>query len=312
MMYRNEFRAMGCQMLAALHYPSGRGKELLARVPAWFETWEDSLSRFRPDSELNRLNRSTGEPVQVSEVLWGVFQASLEAERQSAGLVTPTLLDSLVGAGYNASFDRLPVDQAETLTGLCCSFTLQDVEVETSNHTIQLPRGLHLDFGGVAKGWAAHQAVKRLQAYGPALVDAGGDIAISGLQPGGEPWLVGVDDPHQPGNNLEVLQLGHCGVATSGRDYRRWKQAGSWKHHIIDPRSGEPAVTDVLSATVVAPTVLEAEVAAKVVLILGSRDGFAWLEARPNFAGLVVLEDGEILYGPGIDTYLFSRSAQFA
>jgi thiamine biosynthesis lipoprotein len=101
--------------------------------------------------------------------------------------------------------------------------------------------------------------------------------------------------------------LGRCGVATSGRNYRRWQRGGAWKHHIIDPRTGEPAETDVLSATVIAPTVLEAEVAAKVVLILGSREGLAWLGAKPNYAGLVVLEDGQIVRGPRINPYLISK-----
>jgi thiamine biosynthesis lipoprotein len=307
MMYKHKFRAMGCQMLAALHYPGQRGTKLLARVPEWFETWEASLSRFRPESELNRLNHSNGKPVQVSGILWNVFRTSLAAEKQSAGLVTPTLLDSLVEAGYSASFEQLPADQEAPAAKPPRHFTLKAVAYETSKHTLWLPKGVHLDFGGVAKGWAAHQAAKRLRAYGPALVDAGGDIAISGLQPGGEPWAVGVDDPLQPGKNLEVLRLGRCGVATSGRNYRRWQRGGAWKHHIIDPRTGEPAETDVLSATVIAPTVLEAEVAAKVVLILGSREGLAWLGAKPNYAGLVVLEDGQIVRGPRINPYLISR-----
>jgi thiamine biosynthesis lipoprotein len=307
MMYKHEFRAMGCHMLAALHYPSQRGAKLLARVPEWFETWEACLSRFRPESELNRLNRSSGKPVQVSGILWNVFQASLAAEKQSAGLVTPTLLDPLIEAGYSASFEQLPIGQETSVLRPRRHFSLQAVAWDASKHTLRLPEGLHLDFGGVAKGWAAHQATKRLRAYGPALVDAGGDIAISGLQPGGEPWAVGVDDPLQPGNNLEVLRLGRCGVATSGKNYRRWQQGGSWKHHIIDPRIGEPAQTDVLSATVIAPTVLEAEVAAKVVLILGSQEGLAWLGAKPNHAGLVVLEDGQIVRSPRINPYLISR-----
>jgi thiamine biosynthesis lipoprotein len=84
-------------------------------------------------------------------------------------------------------------------------------------------------------------------------------------------------------------------VATSGRDYRRWKQDGRWNHHIIDPRTGEPAVTDVLTATVVAPNVMEAEMAAKVVLILGSREGLEWLERRSGYAGLVVQETGAVI-----------------
>jgi thiamine biosynthesis lipoprotein len=85
-------------------------------------------------------------------------------------------------------------------------------------------------------------------------------------------------------------------VATSGRDYRRWRRNGVWQHHIIDPRTNRPAKTDVLCATVIAPSACQAEMAAKTLLIMGSLEGLRWLEARPTFAGLVVLEDGTTLH----------------
>jgi thiamine biosynthesis lipoprotein len=304
MIYKHEFKAMGCHMLAAIASPSPHVKTQLAKAPEWFEGWEASLSRFRADSELSRLNRSPEAAIPVSETFWNVFLAAIEAEKQSDGLVTPTTLGALVAAGYASSFDPLALPQAASTTATGQALSLSSIQWDGAARTIRLPAGVQLDFGGVAKGWSAHQAMKRLQGYGPALVDAGGDIAISGLLPGGEPWGVGIDDPFHPGNNLETLVLGHCGVATSGTDYHRWKQGEAWKHHIIDPRTGEPAETDVLSATVVAPTVMEAEMAAKVALILGSRAGMNWLEERPAYAGLLVQVDGQVIYGRRIERYL--------
>jgi FAD:protein FMN transferase len=137
-------------------------------------------------------------------------------------------------------------------------------------------------------------------------VDAGGDIAISGPQHDGSPWAIGVADPLNPGEDLALLMLGKSGVATSGRDYRRWQKDGRWQHHIIDPRSGLPAETDVLSATVIAPNVMEAETAAKMVLILGSQAGLDWLENQPQMAGILVLEDGCRLDSRGVRAYLWS------
>jgi thiamine biosynthesis lipoprotein len=304
MIVKLEFRAMGCQMLAAIDHRSAQARRWLERAPGWFEAWEDSLSRFRPDSELSRLNRSPGEEVPVSRTLWEVFQASLEAEEQSQGLVTPTILETLVSAGYDRSFDQLPSEQAAKATAHTARWMpARTIRLRPDRQTMRLPAGVRLDFGGIAKGWAAHQAMRRLQGYGPALVDAGGDIAISSLRLDGRPWLVGIDDPLHPGQSLGALALGRCGVATSGRDYRRWKQEGAWKHHIIDPRSGAPAETDVLSATVIAPTVMEAEMAAKTALILGSQQGLGWLAIQPAFAGLLVLEDGRILCGDNFEKY---------
>ena len=93
-------------------------------------------------------------------------------------------------------------------------------------------------------------------------------------------------------------------VATSGRDYRRWQKGGVAQHHIIDPRTGQPAQTDVLTATIIAADGPTAEVAAKVALILGSHAGMAWLEERPTLAGLLVLEDGRVLQSHRMDIYL--------
>jgi thiamine biosynthesis lipoprotein len=167
---------------------------------------------------------------------------------------------------------------------------------------------VRLDFGGIAKGWAADQAVRRLAVHGPALVNAGGDIAVSGPRQSGDGWLIGIDAPlglELPADTqLELIALRTGGVATSGRDYRRWQQNGAWQHHIIDPRSGVPADTDVLAATVIAPTAGDAEVAAKVVLLLGSSAGLDWLDARPALAALLVLETGEVLHSRRLPAFL--------
>jgi thiamine biosynthesis lipoprotein len=100
------------------------------------------------------------------------------------------------------------------------------------------------------------------------------------------------------------LTTGRCGLATSGKDYRKWLQDGVLRHHIIDPRSGFPAETDILSASVLAPTIMEAEMAAKVIFILGSEDGAAWLKDRPHLGSLLVLDDGDVLISQTMKSYL--------
>jgi thiamine biosynthesis lipoprotein len=167
---------------------------------------------------------------------------------------------------------------------------------------------VRLDLGGVAKGWAADQAARRLAEAGPALVDAGGDISVSGPMADGLPWPIAIANPFAPDQSLGLALLARGAVATSGRDYRRWMRGGLEQHHIIDPRSGQPAQTDILSATIVAPDGPLAEMAAKVALILGSRAGLAWLDARPTLAGLLVLEDGRILRSRRMDAYLYNMS----
>jgi thiamine biosynthesis lipoprotein len=305
-----EFRAMGCHMLAALDMDSPPAAARLAQAPGWFESWEGALSRFRADSELSRLNRSAGRPAPVSKVLWQVIQAAMFAAESSEGLVTPAILPALEAAGYDQTFEL--VGQGPSWEGRLAGLPSgcgdwRTVECDASARVVRLPAGLRLDLGGIAKGWAADAAARRLRSLGPALVDAGGDVAASGPRADGQPWPVGVADPLHPGQTIALLALGRGGVATSGRDYRRWQADGVWRHHILDPRTGQPAETDILAATVVGPSAAQSEVAAKAALILGGRDGLAWLEARPDFAGLLALEDGRVLVSRRMNDYLWSE-----
>ena len=307
---------MGTEILACVDVDSGQPPALLAEVPRWFEDWEQTLSRFRPDSELSRLNQAVDQPARVSDDLWNVFQAARAAEKFTDGLVTPTVLDAMLEAGYDRDFASLQFG-VQSLPTLHRSLETSDsaaqnvpalaaVQWDAAEQTIQLPAGVHLDFGGIAKGWAAHQAMSRLREIGPALMNCGGDIALSGALLDGSPWEIGVYKPFDRDSGyIEMLFLEQgCGVASSATDRRRWMQGGQVRHHIIDPRTGLPAESDVVSATVVAPTAVEAEAAAKSILIRGSLDGLDWLETNPALAGLLILEDGQILYSQKIMEYL--------
>jgi thiamine biosynthesis lipoprotein len=313
-MERLEFRAMGSRMLALQERRPAAGPDRLAEVPRWFGDWEQCLSRFRDTSELSQLNRAHGKWTPVSSVLWEVVDAAFLAAFQSDGLVSPALLDALEATGYDRSFDLLGAATARPSESAALPAVRMisrprvapwwTIERDAKAQALCLPPGMRLDLGGVAKGWAADRAARMLSRSGPALVDAGGDIAMSGPLAGGAPWTVGVADPNAPDADLETLLIRRGGVATSGRDYRRWQHAGRWQHHILDPRTGQPAITDVLSATVVAPSARAAEVGAKVALILGSRDGLAWIEARTELAALLVLEDGQIVRSRRLGDYV--------
>ncbi|HSB91213.1 MAG TPA: FAD:protein FMN transferase [Anaerolineales bacterium] len=308
-MHRFEFEAMGSRILAVVDGLDRRAEARLAEVPGWFETWEDCLSRFRPESELSRLNRSAGKDVSVSGVLWDVLAVAFEAAQSTGGLVQPTILEALQTAGYDRTWESMGSRVAEGAARVAPP--VQDWRlVERNPHTrsVRLPAGTSLDLGGFGKGWAADKAARRLGTAGPALVDAGGDIAVSGPREDGQPWPIGVADPGKDGETIALLSIRSGGVATSGRDYKRWRQGEVWRHHLIDPRTGQPAETDILATTVVAPSARAAEAAAKAVLILGSRDGLRWLEAHQRLAGLAALESGRVVFSRRMTSYLWSGS----
>jgi thiamine biosynthesis lipoprotein len=178
--------------------------------------------------------------------------------------------------------------------------------ITLANRRARLLSGAQLDFGGIGKGWAADTLVRRFGAAS-VLFDVGGDIAVGGPRADGSAWPIAVHDPLTEADSpLALLLLERGGIATSGRDYRQWRVGDRAVHHIIDPRTGAPAVTDVLAATVIAPTAVGAEVAAKVVLIQGSARGLEWLEKRPELAGLIVCENGEVRHSARWSDYDWS------
>jgi thiamine biosynthesis lipoprotein len=230
-------------------------------------------------------------------------------------LVNPLILEDLVQAGYDRPFEQLqgglPIDPGRLTHDAYRLMhdtvdlpALRSAIVDDLTLTVCLLPGTGLDFGGVAKGWAAHQAVQRLGATAPALVSAGGDVAVSGPRADGEPWRINVEDPFRDDGYLEMLYIESGGVATSGKDHRHWQRGGLFQHHIIDPRTRQPALTDILAATVVASSVMRAEALAKAVLISGSRAGLELLDDQADAEGMLVLDDGRILYSPNFEMYL--------
>jgi thiamine biosynthesis lipoprotein len=300
-MQRLEFRAMGCRMTAVLD--TDRTAAPLKTVLTWFEAWEQTFSRFRVDSELSQLNRRAGQWTRLSASLWDVLHLALVAARWTDGLYSPTILNALEAAGYDRTFDAIIASANPIMPQPDGQW--RAIQRQSLKRSICLPPEARLDLGGIVKGWAADRAAKKLGAHGPALIDAGGDVAVSGPRADGAPWPIGVLNPFQPDRPFETLKIDRGGVATSGKDYRRWLRDGKWQHHLIDPRTGLPAQTDVLSATVIAPSTVEAEIAAKVIAITGSEVGLAWLEEQPDYAAIIVREDGQAAYSAQMKRYLW-------
>lgn len=296
------FRAMNTDVQAVVVVnddgaPSA--EQALAEVEDLFASVESALSRFRPDSELSRLNRAAADCqgrqlFQTSPLLFDVAHAALEAARETSGLFDPTVLGALVAAGYDRSFELVADDVSFTSTWEIRP-GWDTVILDSANRTISLPPGLGLDLGGIGKGWTVDLAVDRLREFPAFGIDAGGDLYCRGRQADGTAWTVGVEDPRAPGRDLAVLAVEDRAVATSSVIRRRWQRNGRQQHHLIDPRTGLPAETDVLSATVIAQSVARAEILAKVALILGSTAGLHFLNKYPQTAGILIRKDGRVL-----------------
>ncbi|HSD81089.1 MAG TPA: FAD:protein FMN transferase, partial [Solirubrobacteraceae bacterium] len=213
------FRAMGCDVVAA-----GATAPGAVAVRALFAHRDATFSRFRADSELCRVNGSRADAVAVSEPFARAVAAALDALAATGGLVDPTLLAAVEHAGYDRDFPGLRPDPRPP--GPAAPGAGDRVRV--AGRLVLRPPGLRLDLNGVVKAMAVDDALALLGA--PAWVAAGGDLAAS------RPLDVAL-----PGGG--TVRLARGALATSGSSARRWRRGGAERHHLIDPRTGRPAVT---------------------------------------------------------------------
>ena len=247
-MLRRTFTAMGTEVELLLDAQgSERAHGALDRAEEEFERLEQTMSRFRPDSELSLLNRD-GVVADATPDLVRVVELALDAREATGGLFDPTVHDAVVVAGYDRTFADVAPD-APAVRDQPPARCGGGVRVEGT--TIVLDPGSRLDLGGIGKGYAVDRVADLLAEVGPCLVNAGGDLAVRGGS-----WPVGV-------THDVTLELTRGGLATSGRDRRRWIRDGQERHHLIDPATGRPATNAPLRVTVVAGSAAAAEVAAK-------------------------------------------------
>jgi FAD:protein FMN transferase len=281
-MERRTFRAMGTDI--ELLVDADSAERAFAAAVAEFERLESLLSRFRGSSELSQLNE-TGS-IDASPDLQRVVELALDARVRTGGRFDPTVHDAVVSAGYDRTFSSVALDAPERAGPAvpACG------EVQVEGSRITLGEGVRIDLGGIGKGYAAERAAELLATAGPCLVNAGGDIATRGGI-----WQVGVETE----KTTITLELNGGALATSGRDRRTWRRAGRTLHHVIDPRTGAPADTDVLRISVVAPDAVEAEVAATSLFLAGAKQAAAEANAAGQPAVIVDVH-GETTFAGGL------------
>ena len=249
-------------------------------------------SRFRPGSDVSRLNAADGAAVAVAPDTLTLLEALVAAWRATGGAFDPTLLPALVAAGDAASRHD-PTARSRTHPGARWPGDPAGIVIDHARATARLPRGTTIDAGGLGKGLGADLVATELvaaEAVG-ALVSVGGDLRVTGRAPGGG-WAVTVEHPDPTRRRLAVLDLAEGGVATSTPAARRWTgRDGRPHHHLLDPATAAPSTAPVASVTVAAGTAAWAEAFTKVPYALGAPDGLAALDAA-GLAALIVTEDG--------------------
>ncbi|MCM3728639.1 FAD:protein FMN transferase [Neobacillus cucumis] len=290
-MYKYNFNSMSTKVQILI------SKELFANdlMPVYklFASVEDTCSRFKEASELSRLNQQLEKEVEVSDQFFNILKEALRFYEETNGVFNPGILSAIENSGYTKSIEFIKGRELAAPSPISPVFTkLRPYQLAEDRQTVVLYT--RIDLGGIAKGWVIDRAADILSQYGFGFVNVGGDIRIFGRLP--RPLNIGIEDPFDPSKMLSSIQISDGAVATSTSMKRRWKVSGKSKHHLIDATTGEPSASTIISSTVTAPTAVEADVLAKVVLLLGEERGKALLSVKKNPA-VIINEVKEIWRG---------------
>lgn len=288
------FGAFGSKAVVAVTEPASLGTAC-SLVASHLRAVDLACSRFRPDSELMRVNARGGSPVSVSSLFVRSLRVALRAARMSDGLVDPTVGKQLREAGYDRTFSLVRARGSWNVRASATRQQWEDVELDEARGIVRVPAGVELDLGATAKALAADDAARLIvSSLGcGALVSLGGDIAVDGPAPY-DGWPVRIADDHAaslagPG---PVVAVAAGGLATSSSTVRRWATNLGELHHLIDPRTGRPADSPWRTVSVAAATCVDANVAATAALVVGA-DALRWLSER-GLPARAVRHDGSV------------------
>ena len=231
--------------------------------------FEQTFSRFLSDSELTYVNERAGLPTDVSPEFVALAQAARQYMERTGGLYNPFVLPALQRAGYKGSWPNMATQ------GGAPDFSDGEfsnaASLEINAGSVTIPNQTALDFGGIGKGYALDQLAQIIQRQSITnfWLSFGGDVLAAGTDSDGSPWTIHISQAVNQDKTCATIQAGSkpYAVATSGI----LKRAGEGWNHLIDPRTGQPTKTDILSATVATDSGTAADVYAKCLVLAGSK-----------------------------------------
>ncbi len=255
------------------------------------ERYENLFSRTIPTSDISRINSAQGKAVAVAAETAQLVTRALTYCEKSGGVfdVTAGCLTRLW------DFHQGIVPEEQTLRQAVQHVDWRTVDVFQENDTwyVQLSDSdAALDVGGIAKGWIADELGKHLQREGFAnfLINLGGNVLAHGYNAQGKPWTIGITNPFPDQSENVVVRCTGESVVTSGTYERCFQKNGVLMHHILDPQTGFPVVTDAVGATIVCEKSIDAEGFSTTALALGVENGLAFCEAQPEIISAIFID----------------------
>jgi thiamine biosynthesis lipoprotein len=279
---------------------AGEGVEAIGAAMAEIKRLDAMMSLYKDDSEISRVNAAAGKnPVKVSAEMIEVAEQAAEISELTGGAFDATIGPLVVLWQMRLKEGKVPTDQE--LARIRPLVGHRNVVVDRRASTLFLKKpGMVLDFGGIAKGYAADRAgeVLKKRSVQNAIVAVAGDIRAMGRRQEGKPWRIGVQHPREKDKTLTVLELSDKSLSTSG-DYERFRIVESKRyHHIIDPRTGKPS-EGLISVTIVGDKGAAIDPLTTALFILGKDEGMKIVK-KLGLEAIFVAGKGEIASTEGI------------
>lgn len=292
---------MGTLMAHQLH--GAQAHACLADARAELTRLEGLLSRFIPSSDVCRINCSAGRGSErVSADTLAVLERARQAAERCGGCFDPTI-GPLVDL-WNIRGEEFALPDEPAIQAALALVDYRDLSVNDSAGTVGLRRaGQNLDLGGIGKGYAGDALMRLFGEYGidSALSNLGGNVIARGCKPDGSLWQVGIRHPRREGALIGALAVVDRAVVTSGDDQRyRVDSRGRRYHHLLDPHTGSPARSGLLSVTVAAESALDADVYSTALFVAGLERGLALLRGQPGVETVFVDEDLRVFVTAGL------------
>jgi FAD:protein FMN transferase len=255
---------------------------------------EQLMSTYLPDSEISRINRAAGkEAVPVSPEVEEVIREGIFWSEQSGGVFDITVEPLVQLWDFEGENQIIPSNNTIRKTASLVNYK----NIEIKDHTVRLKRrGMALNVGGLAKGYAVDRAISVLRGrVSSGIVNAGGDLFAFGYKSKKTSWNIGLQHPRKPTELLASFAVNNQAIATSGDYQRYFVKDGVRYHHIFDPQTGRPARL-MISATVITTEVMDADALATAAFVMGPDKAIEWVDAMDNVEAMLVLEDGSIRY----------------
>lgn len=276
------------------------GKEALALGQEYLYSVDNQFSATRETSELYQLNQTSDEWVNISLEMQELLYFSMEMAVDTNHTFDPTIAPLVKAWGFTESSHQVPTE--EEIQALLPYVDASLVELDYKNQQVYLSEGVSLDFGAIAKGYAADQLVKILEQEKVtcAKLDLGGTVYVKGTKIDGSLWNIGVQNPYG-GGYVGTLRLQDKAVITSGGYQRYFMEEGTVYHHIIDPRTGFPATSGLGSVTIICDSGARGDALSTALFVSGLEDAVDYWKRYENFDMILVTTQGDVYVTPNLD-----------